>query len=155
MFTKNSRKFTVISLLLLLILALAGCGGDSAPAPAAEAPAAEAPAAEAPAALDLPQDINAAQTNDIRDRDDVVILDVREDWEFAAGHIPGADWIPLGELPNRLSEIPTDKTVVAVCRSGNRSGQATAFLRGQGFDNVHNMTGGMISWEQAGFDIEQ
>ena len=64
--------------------------------------------------------------------------------------LPGAVWIPLGELPTRLNDIPKDKTVVAVCRSGNRSSQATSFLRGQGFDNVHNMTGGMNDWQQAG-----
>lgn len=140
------RSILIITLLLIAVLALTACGGDSAPAAAP---------ADTSAPLDLPVNINAAQTNDIRNRDDVVILDVREDWEFAEGHIPGAAWIPLGELPNRLSEIPKDKTVVAVCRSGNRSSQATAFLQGQGFENVHNMTGGMNSWQQAGFEVER
>lgn len=151
------RMTLLMALLILATVALAACGGNSAPAaPAtvADAPAVEQPAAQ-PEALDLPVDINPAKTNEIRSRDDVVILDVREDWEYAEGHVPGAVWIPLGELPTRLNDIPKDKTVVAVCRSGNRSSQATSFLRGQGFDNVHNMTGGMNTWQQAGYDVER
>jgi len=144
----------LMALLILVTVALAGCGGSDAPVAETAAPAAAQEAVQE-TALDLPLNINAAQTNEIRSRDDVVILDVREDWEFTEGHIPGAAWIPLGQLSSRLSEIPTDKTVVVACRSGNRSDQATAFLRGQGFTNVHNMTGGMITWEQAGFDIEK
>jgi len=154
----NSRLTLVMALLILATVALAACGGSSTPAAVAEAPAAAQAAAPADvqlAALSLPLDIDAAKTNEIRSRDDVVILDVREDWEYAEGHVPGAEWIPLGELPTRLNDIPKDKTVIAVCRSGNRSSQATAFLRGQGFDNVHNMTGGMISWEQASFAVEK
>ena len=142
------RMTLLMALLILATVALAACGGSSAPATVADAPAQTA-------ALNLPVDINPAKTNEIRTRDDVVILDVREDWEYAEGHVPGAVWIPLGELPTRLNDIPKDKTVVAVCRSGNRSSQATSFLRGQGFDNVHNMTGGMNDWQQAGYDVEK
>ena len=134
--------------LLLVILALAACGAQ----PAAPAPAADVAAAET---LNLPVDIDTATVEQIRNRDDVVLIDVREDSEYADGHIPGATLIPLGQIPDRLNEIPTDKTVVAVCRSGNRSGQATNFLREQGFDNVHNMQGGMNAWGQAGYEIEK
>ena len=144
------RMTLLMGLLILATVALAACGGSSAPDVVADAPA-----AEQVAALNLPVDINPAKTNEIRSRDDVVILDVREDWEYAEGHVPGAVWIPLGELPTRLNDIPKDKTVVAVCRSGNRSSQATSFLRDQGFDNVHNMTGGMNDWQRAGYDIEK
>ena len=104
--------------------------------------------------LSLPRDIDALTLDSIRNRDDVFVVDVREDYEYAAGHVPGATLIPLGQLPNRLDEIPDDKTVVAVCRSGNRSGQATQFLQQQGI-NVHNMQGGMIAWEQAGLEVEK
>ena len=136
--------------LVATIFVLAACGGQ----PAQEAPAAPVQV-EAGAELDLPVDINTQTVEEIRNRDDVVLIDVREDWEYADGHIPGATLIPLGEVPNRLSEIPKDKTVVAVCRSGNRSGQATNFLRQQGFENVHNMQGGMNAWSQAGFEVER
>lgn len=85
----------------------------------------------------------------------ITIIDVREDSEFKAGHIPGALWIPLGELPQRLDEVPTDAPVVTVCRSGNRSAQALRLLQNQGFENAHNMLGGMNAWSAAGYEIEK
>ena len=146
----QSKKWQMLPFLFALIIALAGCGGQAA-APAAP-PAAEA---EEPAVLDLAVNVDPAAVEALYQRDDVIILDVREDHEYKAGHIPGAALVPLGQIPNRLDEIPTDKTVIAVCRSGNRSNQATTFLRQQGFENVHNMTGGMNAWSQAGYEIEQ
>jgi len=145
-------RFTwkILTPLTAIIFVLAACGGQ----PAQQAPAAPAQI-EAGAELNLPVNIDTQTVEQIRNRDDVVVIDVREDWEYAEGHIPGATLVPLGEIPNRLDEIPKDKTVVAVCRSGNRSGQATDFLRNQGFDNVHNMQGGMNAWDQAGFETEQ
>ena len=83
------------------------------------------------------------------------MIDVREQWEYDEGHIPGITLIPMGEVTNRLDEIPKDKTVILTCRSGNRSGQVTDFLRNNGFDNVHNMTGGIVAWENAGLAVEQ
>ena len=75
----------------------------------------------------------------------VTILDVREQQEFRAGHIKGAQLIPLGQLGKRTHEIPDDRPVITVCRSGNRSAQAARLLRSKGFD-VQNMSGGMIQW---------
>ena len=135
-------------LMLAAVLAVAGCGGNQAAQQAAPDQAAVNP-------QELPVDIDTTTVDSLRGRDDVVILDVREDWEYAEGHIPGAVLLPLGSIPDRLSEIPQDKTVVAVCRSGNRSGQATQFLRQQGFDNVHNMEGGMIAWGEAGLPTDR
>lgn len=77
------------------------------------------------------------------------ILDVREPSEFQSGHIDGATLIPLGSLASRLNEVPKDKPVVVVCRSGNRSGHATSLLLESGFKNVENMAGGMIAWDQS------
>lgn len=134
----------LLGAILVAAIALSGCGAASP---------ASAPAAQAAEALSLPVEIDAAQLNEIRNRDDVYVLDVREDSEFQSGHVPEANWIPLGELSSRLSEVPTDKTVVAVCRSGNRSGQATQLLRQAGFD-AHNMVGGMNSWTASGFAVE-
>jgi rhodanese-related sulfurtransferase len=91
----------------------------------------------------------------LRERPDVVILDVREQNEWDEGHIPGAVFMPMGEVPSRLSEIPTDKTVIVQCRSGNRSNQVTDYLRGQGFTNVHNLSGGINAWQSAGLPVEQ
>jgi len=147
MFLKEIN-WKILPALLLVILALVACSAQ----PAAPAPAADLAAAET---LNLPVDIDTITVEQIRNRDDVVLIDVREDSEYADGHIPGATLIPLDQIPDRLDEIPTDVTVVAVCRSGNRSGQATNFLREQGFDNVHNMQGGMKAWGQAGYEIEK
>lgn len=78
-----------------------------------------------------------------------VLVDVREPFEWNAGHAPGATHIPLGQLARRISELPQDKQIVLVCRSGNRSAQATAMLTSAGLDAA-NLTGGMAAWVRAG-----
>ena len=80
---------------------------------------------------------------------DAFLLDVREDDEWAAGHIDGALHIPLMDLPDRLTEVPTDVPLTVVCRVGSRSAQATMWLVQQGFDAV-NLDGGMFAWVAAG-----
>ena len=147
----NATRQALAGLLLIITIALAGCSGSANPETGTAVT--EAPATQVEP-LDLPVNIDAATVDQIREREDVFVVDVREDWEYAAGHVPGATLIPLGQLPDRLADIPSDKAVVAVCRSGNRSGQATEFLLQQGYD-VHNMQGGMVSWEQAGLQIEK
>jgi rhodanese-related sulfurtransferase len=147
----QKTRWYIITLLLGLVLAVAGCGGQQAEVPAAQESVAEAIGAETEV---LPLNLDVSTVESLRQNDDVVVLDVREDWEYNEGHIPGAKLVPLGQIPNRLDEIPQDKTVIAVCRSGNRSGQATNFLREQGFENVHNMVGGMNAWRGAGYDVE-
>lgn len=76
------------------------------------------------------------------------VLDVREDVEWAHGHIAGAQHIPLMELPGRVHELPDAQTLV-VCRVGGRSAHAVAFLQAQGRDAV-NLDGGMLDWASAG-----
>ena len=140
----SHKRSLFLLVMLVAMLGLAACGGSSAPAADGEAIS----------LADLPTNIDVKTVDQLRDRDDVFLLDVREDWEYAAGHIPGTTLIPLGQLQSRLSELPTDKTIVAVCRSGNRSGQATQLLQQSGF-TVHNMQGGMNAWEQARLSVEQ
>jgi rhodanese-related sulfurtransferase len=84
-----------------------------------------------------------------------LLLDVREPAEWAAGHAPGAVLIPLGQLAARLAELPRDREIVAVCRSGNRSGTATGLLRRAGFPRVVNMAGGMLAWSKLGLPVER
>jgi rhodanese-related sulfurtransferase len=79
------------------------------------------------------------------------LLDVREADEWAAGHAPEATWIPMGELQSRIDDVPRDRTVVAICRSGARSLAVAGALRGAGIDAV-NLAGGMRAW--AGEDYE-
>lgn len=74
------------------------------------------------------------------------LLDVREPHEYTAGHIPGAVLISLGALPQRQAELPRDRPIVAICRSGARSGVATGALRQAGLE-VKNMVGGMLAWK--------
>lgn len=139
------RSFLLLALLVLSLVALSACGNAAAPT---AAPAASGAASTA----NLPEQIDVATANTLRSDPNVFFLDVREPEEYAAGHIPEAQLIPLGQLASRLNELPKDKTIVAVCRSDNRSGQATQYLLQQGF-NVHNMDGGMIAWQAAGYQI--
>jgi rhodanese-related sulfurtransferase len=85
-------------------------------------------------------------------RSDAVLLDVRGPGEWLAGHAPSTINIPMEEVPSRLDAIDSARTVICICRSGNRSGRVTAFLRAQGVDAV-NMTGGMQAWSLAGLPV--
>ena len=78
------------------------------------------------------------------------LLDVREPHEYREGHIAGARLIPLGELGRRLNELPRDRDILVICRSGNRSGAATRQLVQSGYRAI-NLSGGMIGWQRAGF----
>ena len=78
----------------------------------------------------------------------VAILDVREEDEFTGplGHIRGARLLPLGTLKDRLGSLDKDQAIVAVCRAGGRSAQATTMLANAGFSKVANLAGGMLRW---------
>lgn len=82
------------------------------------------------------------------------VLDVRQPEEFRQGHIAGARLIPLGELDRRMKELPRDREIVCVCRSGSRSGSATRQLNAAGF-KAANLRGGMIAWERSGFPVKK
>jgi rhodanese-related sulfurtransferase len=83
------------------------------------------------------------------------LLDVREDHEFSGGHIAGARLIPLSDLGRRLDEIPRDRTVVCICRSGRRSGIAANQLVQAGFEDVYNMNGGMMAWNRMSYPLQK
>lgn len=82
--------------------------------------------------------------------DEPYVLDVREDDEWAAGHIEGSTHIAMSGLLGRVDEVPKDRDVLVVCRTGNRSGQVTAYLRQHGWDNVRNLEGGLVDWVRTG-----
>jgi rhodanese-related sulfurtransferase len=96
-------------------------------------------------------EVGPEQARDLRDSG-AVLLDVREIDEWQAGHAPDARFIPLGEVAARTNELPADRHIVAICRSGARSERATRFLRANGFDVV-NLAGGMRAWAAAGLDV--
>jgi rhodanese-related sulfurtransferase len=95
-------------------------------------------------------EVSVAQAADAAAADSVLLLDVREDDEWAAGHAPAAVHMPLSQLD--VTSVPADRSVVAVCRSGNRSGKAAAALAEAGVDVV-NMAGGMNAWAAAGLPV--
>ncbi|GAB4097894.1 rhodanese-like domain-containing protein [Sinomonas halotolerans] len=80
---------------------------------------------------------------------DGVILDVREDYEWEAGHVDGALHIPMDQLPGRLDELDPDTDLNVICRTGGRSARVTHWLVAQGYSAV-NVAGGMDAWLMAG-----
>ncbi len=105
-----------------------------------------------PAKVSLPAEISVAQTAEKRDQG-AFILDVRQPEEWQQFHIPGATLIPLGELPNRLNEVPKNKEIVVVCRTGHRSAQGRDILLNAGFPWVTSMAGGITQWQAQGLAI--
>ncbi len=91
------------------------------------------------------------QARDLQARG-AILLDVREDAEWRAGHAPKARHIPLGRLHARLRDVPANRTVITVCRSGHRSARAAALLARDGRD-VINLAGGMHAWARAGLPV--
>ena len=81
-----------------------------------------------------------------------MLLDVREDEEWNAGHAPEAVHLAMGQVSERAGELPTDRTVVCICRVGGRSGAVAAALAGAGYD-VRNVAGGMLAWELGGLAV--
>jgi rhodanese-related sulfurtransferase len=82
-------------------------------------------------------------------RQDAYLLDVREPYEWAAGHVEGATHLPMGDVMARLAEIPVDREVVVVCKVGGRSAQVVGYLNQTGRTAV-NLDGGMYAWVAAG-----
>jgi len=96
-----------------------------------------------------PEELRAQKSN-------VAIIDVRrpDEWVGEYGHIPEATLVTLDTLPDRIDELPKDRTIVFVCRSGGRSAQATAFAKANGLESVFNMQGGMMSWTEKNFETK-
>jgi len=83
-----------------------------------------------------------------------LLIDVRERDEWKAGHMADALWIPMGEIPERLAELPRDRDIIFSCRSGNRSGKVKTYLiEEHGYDRVHNLLGGILAWGTVGLPI--
>lgn len=87
----------------------------------------------------------------------VKMIDVRQPEEYVGelGHVAGAELIPLGTLPDHLDQLPKDRTIVFICRSGARSANAAAFAMMNGWTHVYNMKGGMLFWNALQLPIER
>jgi rhodanese-related sulfurtransferase len=83
------------------------------------------------------------------------LLDVREPWEYLAGHVPGAQLIPLAELEDRVKEVPRDRPILAICHSGQRSLAAAGYLIQLGYADVSNVDGGTAAWIERGYPVER
>lgn len=99
--------------------------------------------------------LSATEATLMLNREDAVVIDVRETSEWDGGHIPSARHIALGQLDKRLSEIEKlkSKPVIVCCASGNRSSSACGVLRRAGFERVFNLSGGIGAWKDAGLPV--
>jgi rhodanese-related sulfurtransferase len=96
--------------------------------------------------------VDAAEGNRMVDAG-ALLLDVREPDEWAVGRDPRAVLVPLGQLAARVAELPADRPIVVICRSGRRSDLAAGYLRQRGLDAV-NLAGGMQAWHASGLPCE-
>ena len=102
--------------------------------------------------------ISAAQATQLINREDALVVDVRDPGEYGSGHILGAKNVPLSRIDAVGSEIAPkrkDKPVIVYCDDGNRSGKAATALRGQGFGKAVRLSGGLGAWRQAGLPVEK
>jgi rhodanese-related sulfurtransferase len=101
--------------------------------------------------------VTTLEATQLVNRQDALLVDVREQAEYAQSHILNARWVPLSQIDARLAEIEKfkDKPVIVYCASGNRSSAAAAALRKSGFSNVSNLSGGFAAWRQAGLPVQK
>jgi rhodanese-related sulfurtransferase len=88
---------------------------------------------------------------------ELTLIDVRQPEEFTGelGHVQSSKLIVLNEIPNQIKNIPTDKPIVFICRSGMRSAQASGYAHSLGIKNTYNMLGGMIQWNKLSLPTEK
>jgi rhodanese-related sulfurtransferase len=102
----------------------------------------------------LPAQISVSEAYD-KYQGGAYVLDVRTQEEWDDFHAPNTTLIPLDQLSSRLNEVPRDKEIVVVCRSGNRSQQGRDILLAAGFVQVTSMQGGLNEWRASGYPVEQ
>lgn len=99
--------------------------------------------------------ISVTEATHLINREDGIVVDVRETGEWTTGHIPNARHIALGQLGGHISELEKlkDKPIIICCASGNRSSSACSTLRKAGFEKVFNLAGGIGAWRDAGLPV--
>ena len=102
-------------------------------------------------------DVSPAQATQLINHENAHIIDVREDSEFAGGHLPEAVHVPMSKLSERIADLEKfkDKPLIVCCASGMRSGRACRELKKQGFASLHNLAGGVDAWVGAGYPIKK
>ncbi len=145
----SHRRWGILgALMIITLITIVACTSSTQPEDVESIPVTQ-PVEE----VVLPLEISVEEAYQLY-QEGVFFLDVREQEEWDAFHIPETTLIPLGELPDRLSELPRDRQIVVVCRSGNRSQLGRDTLLQAGFTNVTSMTGGVTEWSNAGYPIE-
>ena len=101
--------------------------------------------------------VNTTQATMLINREDAVVIDVRETSEYVEGHLPESRNIPLGQLEQRLGELEKRKEapVILVCQNGARSAEACKKLEALGFTRAHNLDGGVAGWRSAGLPLKK
>jgi rhodanese-related sulfurtransferase len=100
--------------------------------------------------------VSAQQATQMINRDDALLVDVRDPGEHGAGHIIGARSLPLARIQSAATELKRkDRALIVYCQGGERAPKAAAALRAQGFARVVNLSGGIAAWQQAGLPVEK
>ena len=101
--------------------------------------------------------VTPAQATHLINREDALVVDVRDPGEYGAGHILGAKNVPLARIDDGASDLGKrkDRPLILYCDTANRSGKALGALKKQGFTRVANLSGGISAWQQAGLPIEK
>ena len=101
--------------------------------------------------------VNTLEATQLINRQDALVLDVREQAEYAQSHILNSRGLPLSQIEARIGDIEKfkDKPVIVYCATGNRSSTAAAVMRKRGFSNVFNLNGGFAAWQQAGLPVQK
>ena len=101
------------------------------------------------------QSATPSDATQLINREDAVVLDIREDNEYHSGHIVNSLHIPLSHLNNRITELEKHKAkpIIIGCRSGSRSSKACSMLKKQGFEHIYNLKGGIMAWQHANLPI--
>ena len=101
--------------------------------------------------------VTTLEATQLMNRNDAVVIDVRDAAEYGRGHILGAKSYPLVDLERRAPELEKHKArpVIVHCGDGNRAGNALTLLRKRGFAKLHNLSGGFAAWQQAGLPTEK
>lgn len=99
--------------------------------------------------------VTTLEATQLINREDALVLDVRDPAEFAGGHMLGAKNIPVADIEKRVGEIEKQKSrpVIVLCNEGSRASKAAALLRARGFEKVVNLSGGFPAWQQAGLPV--
>jgi len=143
--TGNPKPFAAlmrktVPFALVAMLAVTACGGRSEPS----TPSA---AQQQTATMSVTELHERLQTPGAKP----LVVDVREQNEYDAGHIDGVRLAPLGNVEAELADVPKDTEILLICRSGNRSGKAADRLAARGYTNLTNVEGGMLAWEANGY----